>query len=163
MGGLSGFESPIGLDRRDRINALKSGDIGFVHSWDINTSVDGPGTRMTVFMSGCPLRCQYCQNPDTWKMRDGKPVYLRGHGQKNRTLCGSFQGDAWRYHLLGRRIHDAASIRLARVPCGQGDGRAHLPRYFRLPRRKLYRRHARTTSTCVCSMSSPATRRPTRR
>ena len=62
MGGLSGFESPIGLDRRDRINALKSGDIGFVHSWDINTSVDGPGTRMTVFMSGCPLRCQYCQN-----------------------------------------------------------------------------------------------------
>ena len=51
MGGLSGFESPIGLDRRDRIHALKSGDIGFVHSWDINTSVDGPGTRMTVFMS----------------------------------------------------------------------------------------------------------------
>ena len=43
MGGLSGFESPIGLDRRDRIHALKSGDIGFVHSWDINTSVDGPG------------------------------------------------------------------------------------------------------------------------
>ena len=76
MGGLSGFESPIGLDRRDRIHALKSGDIGFVHSWDINTSVDGPGTRMTVFMSGCPLRCQYCQNPDTWKMRDGQPVYL---------------------------------------------------------------------------------------
>ena len=53
MGGLSGFESPIGLDRRDRINALKSGDIGFVHSWDINTSVDGPGTRLTVFKSGC--------------------------------------------------------------------------------------------------------------
>ena len=76
MGGLSGFESPIGLDRRDRIRALKTGDIGFVHSWDINTSVDGPGTRMTVFMSGCPLRCQYCQNPDTWKMRDGKPVFL---------------------------------------------------------------------------------------
>lgn len=42
MGGLSGFESPIGLDRLDRIKALKSGDIGFVHSWDINTSVDGP-------------------------------------------------------------------------------------------------------------------------
>lgn len=77
MGGLSGFESPIGLDRHDRMNALRTGDIGFVHSWDINTSVDGPGTRMTVFMSGCPLRCQYCQNPDTWKMRDGQPVYLQ--------------------------------------------------------------------------------------
>ena len=82
MGGLSGFESPIGLDRRDRINALKSGDIGFVHSWDINTSVDGPGTRMTVFLSGCPLRCQYCQNPDTWKMRDGKPVYYEAMVKK---------------------------------------------------------------------------------
>ncbi|WEV46109.1 pyruvate formate-lyase-activating protein [Bifidobacterium sp. ESL0690] len=76
MGGLSGFQSPIGLDRHDRIDALRTGDIGFVHSWDINTSVDGPGTRMTVFMSGCPLRCQFCQNPDTWKMRDGQPVYL---------------------------------------------------------------------------------------
>jgi hypothetical protein len=54
MGGLSGFESPVGLDRRDRLRSLKDGDIGFVHSWDINTSVDGPGTRMTVFMSGCP-------------------------------------------------------------------------------------------------------------
>lgn len=77
MGGLSGFESPIGLDRHDRMAALRTGDIGFVHSWDINTSVDGPGTRMTVFMSGCPLRCQYCQNPDTWKMRDGQPVYFQ--------------------------------------------------------------------------------------
>ena len=77
MGGLSGFESPIGMDRRERIRALRTGDIGFMHSWDISTSVDGPGTRMTVFMSGCPLRCQYCQNPDTWKMRDGKPVYLQ--------------------------------------------------------------------------------------
>ena len=70
------------MDRLDRIKALKSGDIGFVHSWDINTSVDGPGTRMTVFMSGCPLRCQYCQNPDTWKMRDGKPVYYEAMVKK---------------------------------------------------------------------------------
>ena len=76
MGGLPGSEPPIGLDRPDRIAALKTGEIGFVHSWDINTAVDGPGTRMTVFMSGCPLRCQFCQNPDTWKMRDGQPVYL---------------------------------------------------------------------------------------
>ena len=121
MGGLSGFESPIGLDRRDRINALKSGDIGFVHSWDINTSVDGPGTRMTVFMSGCPLRCQYCQNPDTWKMRDGQARLLRAWSKRSNAMW-IFQGDAWRYHLLGWRIHDATSIRLPRVPCGQEMG-----------------------------------------
>ena len=47
---------------------------GSVHSWDISTGVDGPGTRFVVFTSGCPLRCLYCQNPETWRMRDGKRV-----------------------------------------------------------------------------------------
>ncbi|MET9232226.1 pyruvate formate-lyase-activating protein [Lentzea sp. NPDC003310] len=44
---------------------------GSVHSWDISTAVDGPGTRFVLFLSGCPLRCLYCHNPDTWHMRDG--------------------------------------------------------------------------------------------
>jgi pyruvate formate lyase activating enzyme len=44
---------------------------GSVHSWDISTGTDGPGTRFVVFTSGCPLRCLYCQNPETWRMRDG--------------------------------------------------------------------------------------------
>ncbi|MDQ7904013.1 pyruvate formate-lyase-activating protein [Phytohabitans sp. ZYX-F-186] len=42
---------------------------GAVHSWDVSTGVDGPGTRFVVFLGGCPLRCLYCQNPDTWRMR----------------------------------------------------------------------------------------------
>jgi pyruvate formate lyase activating enzyme len=45
---------------------------GRVHSWDLSTGVDGPGTRFVLFLSGCPLRCLYCQNPDTWHMRDGR-------------------------------------------------------------------------------------------
>ncbi|MCT2587926.1 pyruvate formate-lyase-activating protein [Actinophytocola gossypii] len=45
---------------------------GSVHSWDISTGTDGPGTRFVVFTSGCPLRCLYCQNPETWRMRDGR-------------------------------------------------------------------------------------------
>ncbi|MBN2177773.1 MAG: pyruvate formate lyase-activating protein [Demequinaceae bacterium] len=49
-----------------------SGKSGWVHSWDLSTGVDGPGSRMSLFLSGCPLRCQYCQNPDTWRMKDGK-------------------------------------------------------------------------------------------
>ena len=39
---------------------------GSVHSWDLSTGVDGPGTRFVVFTAGCPLRCAYCHNPDTW-------------------------------------------------------------------------------------------------
>ncbi|MFD7766127.1 pyruvate formate-lyase-activating protein [Streptomyces sp. NPDC059787] len=47
---------------------------GRIHSWDLSTGVDGPGTRFVLFLSGCPLRCLYCANPDTWHMRDGKPA-----------------------------------------------------------------------------------------
>ncbi|MER5599194.1 pyruvate formate-lyase-activating protein [Streptomyces sp. NPDC002265] len=45
---------------------------GRIHSWDLSTGVDGPGTRFVLFTSGCPLRCLYCANPDTWDMRDGR-------------------------------------------------------------------------------------------
>ena len=47
---------------------------GAVNSWDISTGVDGPGTRFVVFTQGCPLRCLYCHNPETWKIRDGRRV-----------------------------------------------------------------------------------------
>lgn len=46
--------------------------IGSVHSWDISAGVDGPGTRFVVFTAGCPLRCVYCHNPDTWYGRNGQ-------------------------------------------------------------------------------------------
>lgn len=44
---------------------------GAICRWDLSTGVDGPGTRFAVFTSGCPLRCLYCSNPETWRMRDG--------------------------------------------------------------------------------------------
>ncbi|KFF61009.1 pyruvate formate lyase-activating protein [Cryobacterium sp. MLB-32] len=60
-------------DRHHRALALANdGATGSVHSWELVTAVDGPGTRLTIFLSGCLLRCQYCHNPDTWKLRDGR-------------------------------------------------------------------------------------------
>lgn len=47
---------------------------GSLHSFDISTGVDGPGTRFVAFLAGCPLRCQYCHSPDTWFRRSGRLV-----------------------------------------------------------------------------------------
>jgi len=46
--------------------------IGKLHSFESCGTVDGPGIRFIVFTQGCPLRCKYCHNPDTWKLKDAK-------------------------------------------------------------------------------------------
>lgn len=51
-------------------------EIGYFHSYEITGAVNGPGVRFTLFLSGCPLRCQYCENPDTWTVRNGRRVTL---------------------------------------------------------------------------------------
>jgi len=86
LGGLHVSE----VDRSHRLAAMHAGEMGSIHSWELVTAVDGPGTRLTVFVSGCPLRCLYCQNPDTLSMKDGKPVEVEELLARIRRYLGVF-------------------------------------------------------------------------
>lgn len=72
--------SDLSVGRSELVNAGRleeeeeDPNVGFYHSYEITGAVNGPGLRFTLFVNGCPLRCQFCQNPDTWMMRNGRRV-----------------------------------------------------------------------------------------
>src|SRR5215475_4791984 len=78
-------------------SALRTGDMGFLHSFTTGSTVDGPGVRVVAWTAGCQFRCLYCHNPDTWNMSNGIPVTvakaideLRKYRSGLRMMSGGF-------------------------------------------------------------------------
>jgi pyruvate formate lyase activating enzyme len=97
----SPFELRVNLGRdvpdSDVRSALKSGNMGFLHSFTTGATVDGPGVRVVAWTTGCQMRCLYCHNPDTWTMTNGFPVtverateQLRKYRNGLKTMSGGF-------------------------------------------------------------------------
>src|SRR3954471_6711747 len=98
--------------------ALRTGDMGFLHSFTTGSTVDGPGVRVVAWTAGCMFRCVYCHNPDTWTMSNGIPVTvakateeLRKYRQGLKVMAGGFTlsgGEPLMQHRFAAKLFTAA-------------------------------------------------------
>ena len=66
---------------------------GYVHSLESFGSVDGPGVRYIIFLTGCAMRCQFCHNPDTWDMKKGTLYTTDELLEKAMKYCSYWKND----------------------------------------------------------------------
>jgi pyruvate formate lyase activating enzyme len=99
-------------------SALKTGDLGFLHSFTTGSAVDGPGIRLVAWTTACMFRCQFCHNPDTWTLSNGIPVPLeraieevRKYANGLKAMHGGFTvsgGEPLVQHRFVARLFEAA-------------------------------------------------------
>jgi pyruvate formate lyase activating enzyme len=99
-------------------SALKSGDVGFLHSFTTGSAVDGPGIRLVAWTTACMFRCRYCHNPDTWTLSNGMAVtigqatdQLRKYAAGLKAMKGGFTlsgGEPLMQHRFAKKLLRAA-------------------------------------------------------
>lgn len=90
-----------GVPETDVKTALKTGDLGFLHSFTTGSAVDGPGIRLVAWTTACMFRCQFCHNPDTWTLSNGIPVRLERAIEEIRTYANGLKAMHGGFTLSG--------------------------------------------------------------
>lgn len=116
----------------------KQEKVGYVHSIESFGSVDGPGIRFLIFLQGCPMRCLFCHNPDTWKQDKTRPMTadeLLNQAEKYRSYWGEKGG----------------------ITVSGGEALLQIDFLIEL----FEKAHARSINTCLDTSAQPFTRKGT--
>jgi pyruvate formate lyase activating enzyme len=106
------------MSEAERQAAVRSGELGFLHSFTTGSTVDGPGVRLVAWTTLCMFGCKFCHNPDTWTLSNGMRVSIAGatdelrkYANGLRTMGGGFTlsgGEPLQQHRFAVKLFAAA-------------------------------------------------------